>query len=239
MLEEVSGLSWAGNEQVLLVQDEIGTIFLFDLPTGEINYRYRFRTKGDFEGVEVVGKDAYALRSDGCIYEIKNFRESEKAKVIKHDSFLTANNDTEGLGLSANGKSILVACKSSASTPNTSYKGNRSIYTFDLNTKTLQEKPSILINLDELEEITGKEDQRYRPSGVAVHPHSKEVYTIASSGQLLVVTNRDGSIKWVKRLDNDIFRQPEGICFDPQGNLYISNEGRGKKGNILVFPYQK
>jgi sugar lactone lactonase YvrE len=40
----------------------------------------------------------------------------------------------------------------------------------------------------------------------------------------------------LKNLKNSIFRQPEGICFSPDGEiLFISNEGKNKKGNILVF----
>ncbi len=41
----------------------------------------------------------------------------------------------------------------------------------------------------------------------------------------------------IKQLDKKTFRQPEGICFDPEGNLFISNEGQGGKANILIFKY--
>ena len=34
-------------------------------------------------------------------------------------------------------------------------------------------------------------------------------------------------------LKEEQFAQPEGITFDPSGNLYISNEGSGGLGNIL------
>ena len=41
--------------------------------------------------------------------------------------------------------------------------------------------------------------------------------------------------KRVKELDEKLFRQPEGICFSPEGDMYISNEGQGGKGYILKF----
>ena len=43
-------------------------------------------------------------------------------------------------------------------------------------------------------------------------------------------------IKNVYQLDPAIFHHPEGIAFDEQSNLYISNEGdETQNGNILKF----
>jgi uncharacterized protein YjiK len=36
-----------------------------------------------------------------------------------------------------------------------------------------------------------------------------------------------------------MLKQPEGICFAPEGDLYISSEGRGADGFILRFAYAK
>ena len=62
---------------------------------------------------------------------------------------------------------------------------------------------------------------------------------ISSVGKLLVVLDRDGYILGVHALDPNLFRQPEGICFSPEGDLYISNEGRGGKGYVLKFKPKK
>ena len=45
----------------------------------------------------------------------------------------------------------------------------------------------------------------------------------------------EGKVQDVKELDPKLFRQPEGICFSPIGDMYISNEGQGGKGYILKF----
>ena len=47
--------------------------------------------------------------------------------------------------------------------------------------------------------------------------------------------NRKGKILDLQDLDTEIFSQPEGICFSPSGDLFISNEGKGRKGYILKF----
>jgi uncharacterized protein YjiK len=79
----------------------------------------------------------------------------------------------------------------------------------------------------------------FHPSGISMHPQTRELYIIASNGKLLVVVDADGNTVAVKSLSSKIFNQPEGICFAPDGTLYISNEGKGSKGNILRFQYKK
>jgi uncharacterized protein YjiK len=54
--------------------------------------------------------------------------------------------------------------------------------------------------------------------------------------KLLVVTDRNWKAKEVCQLDGNTFNQPEGIAFDKDGNLFISNEGDDlSQGNILKF----
>ncbi len=75
----------------------------------------------------------------------------------------------------------------------------------------------------------------FKPSGLSIHPLSGDIYLISSIGKLLIVMDRSGKILDIHELDDKIFRQPEGICFSPSGDLYISNEGQGGKGYILKF----
>ena len=55
----------------------------------------------------------------------------------------------------------------------------------------------------------------------------------------MVVLDPSGSPKNVVMLDKDIHRQPEGLCFDKKGNMYISNEGRGLVAKIYQYKYLK
>ena len=61
---------------------------------------------------------------------------------------------------------------------------------------------------------------------------------ISNIGKLLIVMDRRGEILDIHALDIKLFRQPEGICFSPSGDLFISNEGQGGKGYILKFKAQ-
>ena len=69
------------------------------------------------------------------------------------------------------------------------------------------------------------------------HPKTGDLYVIASVGKLLVVLSKKGKIKSVQRLNPDVFKQPEGICFMPNGDLLIANEARFKStnSNLLRF----
>ena len=75
-----------------------------------------------------------------------------------------------------------------------------------------------------------------RVSAISRHPKSKEWYILSSAEKLLVIASSDWHIKSVYDLDSSTFNQPEGIAFDKDLNLYISNEGDEiTNGNILKF----
>ena len=49
----------------------------------------------------------------------------------------------------------------------------------------------------------------------------------------MIVVNYKNEIQQIYFLDNDDYIQPEGICFDSSGTMYISNEGKRTSANIL------
>ncbi len=121
--------------------------------------------------------------------------------------------------------------------------GFRAIYKFDLETKKVKKKPVYLIDLEILEVHANKErkvmDYRFHPSAVAIHPISDEIIVLASKGKALLVMNRSGEIIHFTKLDKAIFPQPEGLCFAPDGTMYISSEGKRGSGRILKFEMQE
>ncbi len=75
------------------------------------------------------------------------------------------------------------------------------------------------------------------PSGLAIHPISGNLYILSSPRKFLIEVKDYKTIKNVFSLDKSIFAQPEGICFAPDGTMYISNERRDQPANILQFKY--
>ena len=77
----------------------------------------------------------------------------------------------------------------------------------------------------------------FKPSAAAIHPIEKRLYILASVGKLLVIADTQGKVQEVYRLNPDIYQQPEGITFAPNGDMYISNEAKGLVPTLLYFPY--
>lgn len=253
-LYEISGLSYYKKNKIVCVQDERAKLFIYDLKEKEITDKYEFGKDGDFEGVEMVDKKIYVLRSDGKIYSVKDFKKDDYKKK-EYETPLSGKNDCEGLCYDTLSNSLLIACKGSPSLKDgKAYKRYKAIYSFDLEEKELITTPFFLIDLDEildLDKLTAYErashklaneldesgDVRFQPSGIAIHPITGNIYIIGAIGNRLIVINRSNDILTIERFDKDLFKQPEGICFKPNGDLYISNEGHGGKAKILKFKY--
>jgi len=223
-LKEISGLAYYKEEMILCVQDEKADIYVLNSNKNEIAFKYNFGKKGDYEDIAVIGQTAYVLRSDGHIFEVENFSTDDR-KVTDHNTPLSAKNDTEGLTYDKTSNSLLIACKGSPSIEKENpYKGHKAIYQFDLMEMKLHKKPQLI-----------RTETSYEPSGLAIHPVFDEIYLISGTGKVLIIMDRQGKVLAVHHFNSKIFRQPEGICFSPSGDLFISNEGRGGKANILRF----
>jgi uncharacterized protein YjiK len=236
ILQEISALSYYKNKQLACLHDEYGNIYIIGQETEKIENKMQVAGRGDFEGIEIIEDVAYMLKSNGQLTKVVGFDNEKPKKITKQKTGLSTKNNCEGLGYDPQSNSLLIACKNKPylDKDNKKHKGKRAVYEYNLNEQALKKKPKYLISLSKIEKITGKKE--FMPSGIAVHPVTQNIYIIASAGKLLVVLNRAGDIIDFAHLAPKIFRQPEGICFSPDGKqLFISNEGKKKKGNVLVF----
>ena len=75
------------------------------------------------------------------------------------------------------------------------------------------------------------------PSAIAVNPVSgKIIIADAVNGQLLIANNH-GKLKSLVSLDKKLFVKTEGIAFSTEGTLFISNEGKKMKPNIIKMKF--
>ncbi|ARK13482.2 SdiA-regulated domain-containing protein [Fibrella sp. ES10-3-2-2] len=228
-LREVSGLSYYKPGRLACVQDELGVVFIYDLSRKEVVDEHVFGKSGDYEGVEYVGKQLYILRSDGEIYHmtptdgVKMLGGGAETKHIKID--LPGKNDMEGLGYDPQLDALLLATKDGKGT-------DKIIYYYSLKNKTLFQ--GIVLKQASLKALDGSMGE-FKPSGIAVHPTTRDYYVLSSAAHRLAVFAPNGKAKSLVPLDDKALPQPEGICFAPDGTLYIASEGDGKKGVILEF----
>lgn len=218
-LNEISGITTLGQNEIACVQDEIGTIFIYDLTKEAIIKEYPSKLIGDFEEIALVGNTMYLLRSDGVLIEHLNYSKlsAEKKEYALH---LPSTNN-EGLCFDKRNNRLLIAAKSKAGKGNEN-KDIRLIYGFDLKNKILSKEPIFKLSIDNIEEKalamkipvpmrtikkTKKEvsDFNFRPSAIAVNPFSHLIYILSSSDKLLLIMNEKGNIIHLFALDPMFF----------------------------------
>ncbi|MDN5213952.1 SdiA-regulated domain-containing protein [Fulvivirgaceae bacterium BMA12] len=244
-LREISGLSYYKKDQLACVEDEHGRVYIYDLKEKSIGQVIKFGKKGDYEGIEIVGKEVFVLRSDGKIFNfsVRDMQDMEEVSATVLKTPLSSKNDVEGLGYSTKGKQLMLACKEKSKIDDRQSKG-KAIYLFDIHSKQLH--PDAFLDLEtkklndflETKPIKFKKIKEFKPSAVATHPKTQQTFVIASVGKVLVIIGKNGQLVQVIPLDAKIFKQPEGICFSPNGTMFIASEGQDGHGYILEFSYR-
>ena len=234
-LREISGLTWWKDGLIAGIQDEDGYVFIIDVENGDIVEKRKFNKDGDYEGIAKVKRDLYIVRNDGDLYKVKKFNSRKKAEKFEND--LGLKNDVEGLCYDSDNDRLLLACKE-RSHADKHKKKHRGIFAYDLDEKELIKKPVFQIDEEELADFLGVKRMIFKPSALAIQPETKDIYVLSSVAKSLIVLDQEGVLKSAYSLPRSIFRQPEGIAFDTEFNLYISNEGRDKKATMLKFKHR-
>ncbi|MGB5944342.1 MAG: SdiA-regulated domain-containing protein [Leeuwenhoekiella sp.] len=230
-LEEISGLSWISKNKVAAVQDEDGILFIYDLDKEEITAEIEFADDGDYEGVAIHGKDAYVMRSDGRLFEILDF-EKDDSLVNTFESLLSDDDDVESLTLDKKKNRLLMTPKDRDG-DHKKYKG---VYAFDLNTRKMLAEPIARIGMSFKEFEDFAKDKMYdnlRPSDIAVHPQSGNLFVLEGVRPKLVEFDQMGKPMNIYIFDKDDLWQPEGLTFSPDGRLFICNEADDDEGTIV------
>lgn len=252
-LKEVSGLSYGGNGAFFMVQDEEGIVFTWDEKSQGVLSAQPFGKPDDYEGIEVVKGQIFVVKNTGTLFYM-NKSSAESLEAVKVGTFLKGDNDVEGLGYLPGQDILLLACKAPFLENGESKKAVRSIYAFDLKSKSLRPTAWLYLNMYQLEkdlealpqtaeikkiwdDFDPEKPKCLAPSGIAVHPLSGEVYVLAHRSEMLLVLSETGKVLDAYHLDRELFAQPEGICFKENGDLYISNEGVDGQATLLGFNY--
>jgi uncharacterized protein YjiK len=222
-LKEISGLSYYKNNQLACVNDEDGKVFMYDLTKKEIVEKIPFGKDGDYEGIEVIGNEVFILKSNGKINSFKIGEAFERTIDCTDPDVI----EYEGLGYDPKNKRLLLAAKERVKDKDE----KKMIYAYDFDRKVLFKNIAI-----PQEQITDKANGKdFRPSGIAVNPLTGQYFVLASDGKKLLILSESGKKEALISLNPKIFKQPEGICFSPDGTLYIASEGKDGDGYILSF----
>jgi len=239
-LTEISGFAFhkGKNDSVYAEQDEEG--FLFNLKLGDKKANYtKFGKSGDYEDVAICREQVIMLKSDGTLFTFPfgQVRSKEVANVQKTKGQLPKG-EFEAMCADEKTGLVYVLCKHCADEKTSK---SSSGYILKLQPDgTLKQAGSFVIDVKEIERLADKKRVLFRPSAIAKNTFTNEWYVLSSVNKMLVVTDVNWKVKNVYPLSVTIFGQPEGMAFDNQRNLYISNEGdQLSAGNILKFSYKK
>jgi uncharacterized protein YjiK len=229
ILTHLSGIKYLGNNRFACIQDEVGTIFIYNTASGKIEKEIPFCGPGNFEGIAIAGTAAYVAQSNGKIYEVQDY-EGAKPVVKQYNTPITTKNNVEGLTYDKKNNRLLLAIKGGELRKN-NYKG---VYAFDLKTKQLEKKPVVKINFNDPFFSSLKEKKNaFQPSAIEIHPVTNDIYILESTGPKLLVMDAKGRIKKLYTFKQSDFPQAEGLAFTPEGKLYISNQGKDGAATIV------
>ncbi|MDO1449423.1 SdiA-regulated domain-containing protein [Rhodocytophaga aerolata] len=240
VLREVSGIAYLSANKIACVQDELGNIYIYNLASHSIEQVIPFADAGDYEGITLVENTAYVVRSDGRLFKVDNLL-SAQPKVTQFESFLTAEQDVEGLCYDAANHRLLLSIKG-VDPHSQAYKG---VYAFDLASNELQTQPvyKLLLHDPVLAAAYSPKSKKsaLQPSDIDIHPLTGDIYITEAVHHQLLLLNADGELKMVYSLAKPDFAKPEGITFSPTGEIFISNEGKKGAGNIrkINLPQQQ
>lgn len=250
-LREISGITLIDSTTIACIQDENGILFFYDILQNKIKSQYVFYDNGDYEGICLKDTSIFVLRSDGALFEISNYK-SKEFRVIVYPTEMPGSNN-EGLCYDKAHERLLIARKNKVA-KGKDFKNKRAIYAFDLKSKLLNPKPVFEFDVDSVKKIAADENIplpvknkkksktsqpviRFASSEIAIHPITKKLFLLSSTDHLLFIINAKGEIEHIEKLDHLIFKQPEGIAFQKNGDMLITNEGGNKNSTLLLFKY--
>ncbi|MBL0103737.1 MAG: SdiA-regulated domain-containing protein [Bacteroidetes bacterium] len=249
-LKEISGITFYSKKRLACVQDEKGTVFIYDIHKDKLKESFDFAGNKDYEAITNVNDTIYVLRSNGDIFEIDH-PESDTENSVVHHTFLSKANNCEGLCYDEANRRLLVACKGKPE-KHTTEKGMKAVYEFDLDSMKLMKDPVYVINPDSVKALVLKNYEKlnwfqklftpdedgvfyFEPSEIAIEPGTHDVYILSSVNKTLLILSSNGDYKCAIHLNPSIYKQPEGLTFSNDGELIISDEGKDKKANLIFL----
>ena len=239
VLREISGIAFdqLNDDTIFAEQDENGKVFHFKLGDRNIQAT-RFFKNGDFEDITICNHYVVMLRSDGVLFSfpVSETSKTETSQVKIFENILPSG-EFEGLAsVDAMGK-IYVLCKH-CNSENSKKWGGGSILQVDAS-GNLSPFGNFEIDIKSIDAAADAHKIVFHPSALAQNPLTRDWFVLSSVNKLLVITDENWKVKSVYPLDPSVFNQPEGITFDHQQNLYISNEiGEKAAATVLVFNYR-
>ncbi len=233
-LNEISGICFSNEGKLFGHDDEIGIVYQINPIDGKTIKKFQLGERGikaDFEDIAIVNDRFFLITSKGILFEFREGLNLEKVEFKEIDLGFSSTLEIEGLCYDPITNSLLIAFK------NYSGKGNkkiRKIYSFEIETNKLNKTPRFLLSITELK--SKYEIKKFFPSAITHHAKSGNFFILSSKGgsSIIEIDSKGNLVNgWI--LDNETHPQPEGLTFDQNGNLLISDESVEKQASITIY----
>jgi len=240
-LFEISGIAFkeGKSDSIFAIQDEEGKFFGLAWGVKKQSHT-KFAKKGDYEDVAIVRGRVIVLKSSGTLFLFpfadRNFEEIDSTHEMKAK---LPEGEYEAMYGDDSTNKLYVLCKNCKSDDQ---KKSITGYILTL-TDSVSQVGTFAVDVEAMKNLATDKDKvkgEFRPSAMARNPVDGNWYIVSSVNKLIVVADKNWTIKQTIELNGNTFNQPEGIAFDNDGNMYISNEGDDlSQGNILKFARHK
>lgn len=238
-LAEISGIAFypGRNDLMYGIQDEEGKLFYWKNGQPEPSAHVTFGKHGDYEDLGITNNFAIILRSDGNLF-IFQVQEAKEGTVgaVKEWKSLIPEGEYEGLYADNEANDLYILCKNCGSDKKTGSLSGYILHLDEQGTPALT--GTFKINTQEIQTLKPKSG--LRPSALTYNKQTEQWYILSSIQKILIIADKAWKPKQVIHLNPSLFPQPEGITFDIDNNLYISNEaGNTTAGTVLKFMFKK
>jgi len=238
-LHEISGIVFldAHADTMCAIEDEDGRLFYFH--PGERKFPSRkFGKRGDYEDVAILEhKDFVVLRSDGSLFvfplSFVQDGDNEKVQVYEH---ILPEGEYEGLFGDDDG-SLIALCKNCKEDDQRDAASGYVLRRRD--GQGLAITDHFTVDVSSVKMTSTRKKVKFHPSCLARHPLTRDWYIISSVNKVMLILDEHWRVKAAYPLNGYLFKQPEGLAFDGEGNMYVSNEGDEGDGNVLLFRYNQ
>jgi uncharacterized protein YjiK len=226
-LDEISGIAYdSASKGLVAVNDEEGKLFFFNPANGEVSDRLKFAKKGDYEELFFAKGDWWILRSDGVFIQ---FHPPMEGQTVNWQ--LPQGEEYEAAWYDAATQKMWMLCKKCDGGKNT--MTNITQGSANDTMQIFSSKRNYQLDFQLL-----PAEKKFHASGAAYNPADSMVYLLSSPDKKILRMSANGVVTDAQPLDPALFKQPEGICFGPDGTMYISNEAAGGNANLLIFKPQ-
>jgi hypothetical protein len=188
---------------------------------------------GDFEDIQIVGERFFLLSSNGILLEFREGKDGELVAFRAFDTGLARACELEGLTHDASSRSLLLLCKHPY---RAAWHRQVVVLAWSLESGRLDPAPRLLLPERRIARLTDVDE--FHGSAIAIAPESGDLVLVAGPQRRIIEISPAGELLAGRTLRPRLHRQPEGLAFDADRTLLISDEAAGGRPTLTAYAYR-